>query len=165
MLESGEELDSGAIKDKASKINYLDKIVALVGICSGHDIDVRPSKVVAGLEPEGTNALLTVRTEWRAEGAEGDDPGPVMLNGSTDSSAAKNSLIQTYGQGDLTERVSAGKAEKKPRQSNKVDVEAWWSSGDRRGLAIRDRLVKARPSERERNMIKHLSTLTGTHHA
>ena len=59
--QSGEELDSGAIKDKASKINYLDKIVALVGICSGHDIDVRPSKVVAGLEPEGTNALLTVR--------------------------------------------------------------------------------------------------------
>lgn len=59
-VRSGEELDSGAIKDKASKINYLDKLVALVGICSGHSIDVRPSKVVAGLEPEGTNALLTV---------------------------------------------------------------------------------------------------------
>lgn len=57
---SGEELDSGAIKDKTSKISYLDKIIALVGICSGHDIDVRPNKVVAGLEPEGTNALLTV---------------------------------------------------------------------------------------------------------
>lgn len=65
-LKSGEELDSGAIKDKASKINYLDKIVALVGLCSGHDIDVRPSKVVAGLEPEGTNALLTVRRWWGA---------------------------------------------------------------------------------------------------
>ncbi|CAM9868073.1 unnamed protein product, partial [Ectocarpus sp. 8 AP-2014] len=57
-LYSGEELDSGSVKDKGSKIAYLDKIVALVGICSGHDIDVRPSKVVAGLEPEGTNALL-----------------------------------------------------------------------------------------------------------
>lgn len=65
MLSSGEELDSGAIKDKASKMSYLDKIVALVGICSGHDIDVRPSKVVAGLEPEGTNALLTVRRNER----------------------------------------------------------------------------------------------------
>ncbi|CAN0446975.1 unnamed protein product, partial [Ectocarpus sp. 12 AP-2014] len=60
-LYSGEELDSGSVKDKGSKIAYLDKIIALVGICSGHDIDVRPSKVVAGLEPEGTNALLTVR--------------------------------------------------------------------------------------------------------
>ncbi|CAN0515637.1 unnamed protein product, partial [Ectocarpus sp. 12 AP-2014] len=58
-LYSGEELDSGSVKDKGSKIAYLDKIIALVGICSGHDIDVRPSKVVAGLEPEGTNALLT----------------------------------------------------------------------------------------------------------
>lgn len=76
-VRSGEELESGAIKDKASKINYLDKIVALVGICSGHDIDVRPSKVVAGLEPEGTNALLTVRKKakgGRGGGAEEDDP-------------------------------------------------------------------------------------------
>lgn len=70
-LRSGEELDSGAIKDKASKINYLDKIVALVGICSGHDIDVRPSKVVAGLEPEGTNALLTVRNKSEGGGRGG----------------------------------------------------------------------------------------------
>lgn len=59
-MSSGEELDSGAIKDKAAKISYLDKLVALVGICSGHDINVRPSKVVAGLEPKGTNALLSV---------------------------------------------------------------------------------------------------------
>lgn len=70
-LRSGEELDSGAIKDKASKISYLDKIVALVGICSGHDIDVRPSKVVAGLEPEGTNALLTVRNKSEGGGRGG----------------------------------------------------------------------------------------------
>ena len=60
-LGSGDELDSGAIKDKASKIAYLDKLVALVGLCSGHEINARPSKIVAGLEPEGTNALLTVR--------------------------------------------------------------------------------------------------------
>lgn len=65
---SGEELDSGSVKDKGSKIAYLDKIIALVGICSGHDIDVRPSKVVAGLEPEGTNALLTVRRRGGWEG-------------------------------------------------------------------------------------------------
>eukprot|EP00904_Undaria_pinnatifida_P004728 jgi/Undpi1/14256/HiC_scaffold_9.g03905.m1 len=58
-LYSGDELDSGAIKDKASKIAYLDKLVALVGLCSGHEINARPSKIVAGLEPEGTNALLT----------------------------------------------------------------------------------------------------------
>ena len=59
--DSGDELVSGAIKDKAAKIAFLDKLVALVGICSGYDIPVRPSKVVAGLEPEGTNALLAVR--------------------------------------------------------------------------------------------------------
>lgn len=61
-MTSEEELDSGNIKDKASKMAYLDKIVLLVGICSGSAIDVRPAKIVAGLEPQGTNALLAVRT-------------------------------------------------------------------------------------------------------
>lgn len=60
-LASGDELDSGAIKDKTAKIAYLDKLVAIVGVCSGHEINARPSKIVAGLEPEGTNALLAVR--------------------------------------------------------------------------------------------------------
>lgn len=62
-MHSAEELDSGNIKDKTSKLAYLDKIVLLVGICSGRPIEVRPAKVVAGLEPEGTNALLTVRKQ------------------------------------------------------------------------------------------------------
>ena len=68
-LDSDDELDSGAIKDKTAKIAYLDKLVALVGVCSGHDINVRPSKVVAGLEPEGTNALLAVREQMRIQAA------------------------------------------------------------------------------------------------
>lgn len=65
---SGDELDSGAIKDKAAKMAYLDKLAALVGICMGHKINVRPSKVVAGLEPEGTNALLMVRVQTNVQG-------------------------------------------------------------------------------------------------
>lgn len=60
-MNSGDELDSAAIKDKAAKISFLDKLVALVGVSSGRHINVRPSKVVAGLEPEGTNELLAVR--------------------------------------------------------------------------------------------------------
>lgn len=61
LTHSAEELDSANIKDKTSKLAYLDKIVLLVGICSGRPIAVRPAKVVAGLEPEGTNTFLAVR--------------------------------------------------------------------------------------------------------
>jgi TRAF3-interacting protein 1 len=53
-----EELDSASIKDKAGKMAYLDKLIACVGICEGGAIDVRSAKIVAGLDPENTNALL-----------------------------------------------------------------------------------------------------------
>ncbi|CAM9939981.1 unnamed protein product, partial [Discosporangium mesarthrocarpum] len=59
-LYSGAELDSGAIKDKGAKISYLDKLAALLGVCTGEALNLRPSKVVAGLEPECTNKMLAV---------------------------------------------------------------------------------------------------------
>lgn len=52
------ELDSGSISDKPSKIAYLEKIFRFVGICKGQALDVRPAKVVSGLEPEFTNMFL-----------------------------------------------------------------------------------------------------------
>lgn len=58
---SGEELDSGAVKEKGPKMAYLDKLIALVGVLQEAPVDVRSSKIVAGLEPENTNALLLVR--------------------------------------------------------------------------------------------------------
>ncbi|TYZ63698.1 hypothetical protein PybrP1_011188 [[Pythium] brassicae (nom. inval.)] len=52
------ELDSANMKEKNQKITYLDKMVVCVGQCLGRDIDVRPAKIVAGLEPENTNLFL-----------------------------------------------------------------------------------------------------------
>lgn len=97
-LDSGDELESGAIKDKAAKIAYLDKLVALVGVCSGHEINARPSKIVAGLEPEGTNALLAVRDQTRTQAA-------VVI--------------------DRKERSSSGKRKKSPR---KQSGDSGWSA-------------------------------------
>jgi Microtubule-binding protein MIP-T3 CH-like domain len=58
---SGEELDSAAIKEKGPKMAYLDKIIDCVGLCRGAAVDIRPAKVVAGLEPENTNIFLQVQ--------------------------------------------------------------------------------------------------------
>lgn len=52
------ELDSANMKEKNQKITYLDKMVVCVGQCLGRDIDVRPAKIVAGLEAENTNLFL-----------------------------------------------------------------------------------------------------------
>ncbi|POM75838.1 TRAF3-interacting protein [Phytophthora palmivora] len=52
------ELGSANLKDKPQKTAFLDKMVVCVGQCLGKDVDVRSSKIVAGLEPENTNLLL-----------------------------------------------------------------------------------------------------------
>ena len=55
---SGDELNSQAITDRTAKIDYLEKMFNLVGVCIGRPLDVRAAKVVAGLEPECTCAFL-----------------------------------------------------------------------------------------------------------
>ncbi|KAJ1444969.1 microtubule-binding protein MIP-T3-domain-containing protein [Pelagophyceae sp. CCMP2097] len=62
-LYGPEELDAAAIGGKEQKLAYLAKIISCVGICKGSAVDVRAPKVVAGLEPEGTNLLLQALAE------------------------------------------------------------------------------------------------------
>jgi hypothetical protein len=55
------ELDAGAVADKPAKIAYLTRLTAAVAASNGAPVDVRPGKIVAGLEPENTCLLLLVR--------------------------------------------------------------------------------------------------------
>ncbi|KAJ1494411.1 microtubule-binding protein MIP-T3-domain-containing protein [Baffinella frigidus] len=52
------DLDSGNFKDKDSKVAYLNKIIGAVSEAAGTPLQVKPLKIVAGLEPELTNELL-----------------------------------------------------------------------------------------------------------
>ena len=51
--------DSDSLKDKTSKIEFLEKLIYLVSVCIGTELDVRASKIVAGLDPVKTNFLLS----------------------------------------------------------------------------------------------------------
>lgn len=53
-----EELDPSNFEDKGKKVAFLEKTIALVNICHGNAIDVRATKIVAGLEPVNTNGFL-----------------------------------------------------------------------------------------------------------
>ncbi|XP_050674975.1 TRAF3-interacting protein 1 [Leptidea sinapis] len=57
-LFDDKELISENVKDKESKISFLHKIIFVVGTTTGKKLSVKPSKIVAGQEPEKTNLLL-----------------------------------------------------------------------------------------------------------
>ena len=57
-LYSEEEMDAKSITERDDKINFLAKMIALVELVVGEKIDVKPAKVVAGLEPDKTNEFL-----------------------------------------------------------------------------------------------------------
>jgi TRAF3-interacting protein 1 len=44
--------------EKDAKINILAKMITIVEMVVGEKIDVKPSKIVAGLEPDRTNYFL-----------------------------------------------------------------------------------------------------------
>ena len=52
------EMDSKSITEKDAKINFLVKMIQLTELVVGEEIDVKPTKIVAGHEPEKTNAFL-----------------------------------------------------------------------------------------------------------
>ena len=57
-LFDGDELNAKAITEKDAKINFLLKLIQLTELVVGEQIDVKPTKIVAGHEPEKTNAFL-----------------------------------------------------------------------------------------------------------
>lgn len=57
-LYDDNELDTKANHDKDAKINILAKMITLTEMIVGEKMDVKPSKIVAGLEPERTNYFL-----------------------------------------------------------------------------------------------------------
>lgn len=56
-LYTSDEMDSAKVKEKEAKILFLQKAIDVVGMINGQ-LSVRPSKIVAGHEPEKTNEFL-----------------------------------------------------------------------------------------------------------
>lgn len=57
-LYQGDELNSKSFEDKDSKLAWLVKIITLTELMLEETIDIKPSMVLAGQQPEKTNAWL-----------------------------------------------------------------------------------------------------------
>ncbi|CAK1583709.1 unnamed protein product [Parnassius mnemosyne] len=53
-----EELISDNVKDRESKIHFLNKVITVLGLITGKSLKAKPSKIIAGQEPANTNELL-----------------------------------------------------------------------------------------------------------
>ncbi|OQS07054.1 TRAF3-interacting protein [Thraustotheca clavata] len=107
-LYSGDELDSNAIKEKQPKIDYLQKIISLASVHLNVEIEVKPAKIVAGLEPEDTNKFLQL----------------LAIAAKAGNSAA---AVQRVLSGDITLRPvnsAESKSKRAPRVEQPVPVEA-----------------------------------------
>ena len=54
----GGEVDAKSITEKQAKINLLVKLIQLTELVVGEELDVKPTKIIAGHEPEKTNLFL-----------------------------------------------------------------------------------------------------------
>jgi len=91
-LYKADEMNSENVKDKEAKIAFLQKAIDCVGILIGETLAARPSKIVAGHEPEKTNEFLQAL-------------GKVCMKKMDSSDAVKKTLSG--------EKPSSGKSRKK----------------------------------------------------
>lgn len=57
-LYDADESDSTKVSDKTQKMNFLEKIIRVVGIQLNTMVEAKPAKIVAGLDPQNTNNFL-----------------------------------------------------------------------------------------------------------
>jgi len=101
------ETSSANVKDKDAKVAYLTKIIACVAIDSGEPNRqiARPLKIVAGLEPERTNAFLQALATCAAKG-DGRDAARRAKRGET--AAEKKNSFQPEDSAETATRAPPG---------------------------------------------------------
>ncbi|XP_053670471.1 TRAF3-interacting protein 1 [Anopheles nili] len=119
-LYTTDELNSDNIKDRDSKMAFLQKLIDVVKITTGRELKVRPSKVVAGLEPERTNELLQALGFALEEKLSSIDAVRQYVGGNPNpdgSNAATNGIPESNG---TNVETRPEKTKEKPREKDTV---------------------------------------------
>lgn len=86
------ELDSENVKDKDSKIAFLQKAINYVVAATGKPLSVKPAKVVAGHEPEKTNEFLQALAQVLSSKVDDDEIAGTVKGGG--KPAAKEQAVK-----------------------------------------------------------------------
>ncbi|KAI8521314.1 PREDICTED: TRAF3-interacting protein 1-like isoform X2 [Branchiostoma belcheri] len=143
-LYGDSEMVSANVKEKDSKIAFLQKAIDVTVMVTGEQCSVRPSKVVAGHEPEKTNELLQLMAKAIKNKMNSDEAVQRVLNGEKPGSGKP----PTGKKGDKSEHRSRDKdKDKDRRRHHEKDKE------DKKGSGSRDR-AKERSKDRSRSADK-----------
>ncbi|XP_063256065.1 TRAF3-interacting protein 1 isoform X2 [Prinia subflava] len=146
------ELKSDNVKDKDSKINFLQKAINAVVMVTGEPLSVKPARVVAGQEPEKTNEFLQA-------------VGKCCLNKLSSDAAVKRVLAGEKA--DAKGKPPLSKPRDKESREPKAEEQKSHRDKERRGdIEIKDRspsrerkpkgdLKESREREKERHKQKN----------
>jgi len=120
-LYGEDELDAKAIKDKDGKINFLEKLIALVQLAAGEEIPVKSSKIVAGHEAEQTNIFLQYLFKVATSGI---DSAPIVAQivgaGEEDEGPQDDGEDEAQAQAEAEARAQAEAEAAEQRKREKI---------------------------------------------
>ena len=79
-LFTEEESSSANVTEKSQKMQFLDKIIMLVGVQLNTIVEARPAKIVAGLDPHLTNNFLQLLAVCATHAPDSDQSVPTVLD-------------------------------------------------------------------------------------
>lgn len=116
-LYTQEELTSENIKDKESKIAFLQKAIDALGILTGSALSVRPSKIVSGHEPDKTNEFLQVLAKAAAKKQDSTEAVKKVLAGEKPSAPTKSDKKDASKKKELSKTPKKPESERKSRKA------------------------------------------------
>ncbi|GIY56351.1 TRAF3-interacting protein 1 [Caerostris darwini] len=88
-LYTASELQSENVKDKESKIQFLQKAVDVLSLVTNQPVNLKPSKVVAGHDPQKTNLFLQILGTAIKNKLDSKEAVEKVLNGKIQTSPTK----------------------------------------------------------------------------
>uniref|UniRef100_A0A3B3TM93 TRAF3-interacting protein 1 n=1 Tax=Poecilia latipinna TaxID=48699 RepID=A0A3B3TM93_9TELE len=111
------EMKSDSVKDKDSKMAYLQKAVDVVMLVSGEPLAAKPARIVAGHEPEKTNELLQAIAKCCLNKLSSDEAVRRVLAGEKVDLKSKGSTSRSQGKENRDGR------ERQPDKEEKKKIE------------------------------------------
>merc|ERR1719473_2155885 len=124
-LYADDETDSAAIKEKPQKIAFLEKIVKLIGVqLNTYTTDIKPAKIVSGLEPENTNRLLQLLALAATKAPDSAAAVKLVLSGDEGGASAKGEPAPAPAAAPETAPAAAAKSEPPSRGPSPANLDA-----------------------------------------